>query len=235
MNLFENTPDFLLIVVGVLVGVAAILILASGRRHEDTGGTRTQARYVGTIGIITLFVALIAFYNVVRGLSGFIVDGHDDNSIYRHALENGLLLIAAGAVFVFHYRRSTELTPSSRGATGAVSRVTHYAVCFVATILAFVAASKAVYGIFQIIAPGVFGTGGTAAIGAGGFNIPSGFNVPPALEELAGDLLGVDVGGDRGDIARQQGIADLVSFGSLAFASVLVFLRSWNRLPEHCE
>ncbi|MEX2433509.1 MAG: hypothetical protein WEA49_09200 [Acidimicrobiia bacterium] len=228
MNLFQNTPDFLLILVGVLVLVATILILASGRRDEDTGGTRTQTRYVGAIGIITLFVALVAFYNVVRGLTGFIVDGHDDNSIYRHALENGLLLIAAGVVFMFHYQRCTALAPAgkvARGATGAVARATHYSVCFVAAVIALVAASKAVYGIFQIIAPGVFG-------GGDGINaVPPGGDLPPALEEFSGEFF--DLGGGGGDVARQQGIADLLSYGSLALASVLIFLRSWNWLPEH--
>lgn len=226
MSLFGNTPDFLLIVVGILVVVAAILILVAGRRDDDTGGTRTQTRYVGTIGIITLFVALIAFYSVVRALTQFIVDGHDDNALYREALDNGLLMIAASVVFVFHYRRCEVLAPAgrlARGATGAVARAAHYSVCFVAAVLALVAASKAVYGVFQIIAPGVFGGGASA--------LPGGIEVPPGFEDIIGDF-GGGFGSD-GDVARQQGISDLLSFGSLALASVLIFLRSWNWLPEH--
>jgi hypothetical protein len=229
MNLFQNTPDFLLIAVGVLVVVAAILVLAAGRRDDDVGGTRAQTRYVGTISIITLFVALLAFYGVVRALTEFIVDGHEDNAIYRDALNNGLVMLAAGVVFVFHYRRSVALAPAgklARGATGSVARATLYGVCFVAAVLAFLAAAKAVYGIFQIIAPGVFGGGGSGAL------VPPGFDIPPALEEIAGDFVDID-GGSSGDVARQQGIADALSYGSLALASVVIFLRSWNWLPEH--
>ncbi len=234
MNLFENTPDFLLIAIGVLVIVAAILILAAGRRDDDVGGTRAQTRYVGTISIITLFVALLAFYGVVRALTEFIVDGHDDNALYRDALNNGLLMLAAGAVFVFHYRRSLALAPVgtlARGATGAVARATLYGVCFVAAVLAFVASAKAVYGIFQIIAPGVFGGGGS---GFAVDRLPVFENLPPGFEDLGQDLLAVGTGGSSGgDVARQQGIADALSYGSLALASAVIFLRSWNWLPEH--
>jgi hypothetical protein len=235
MNLFQGTPDFLLIAVGVLVLVAAILILAAGRRDDDVGGTRTQARYVGAIGIITLFVALLAEFEVVRALTGFIVDGHDDNQLYRDALENGLLMLAAGAVFVFHHRREVALAPAgrlARGATGSVARATLYGVCFVAAILAFLAASKAVYAIFQIIAPGVFGEG------AGAATFPP---LDPAVllnqngfEELSRELFAAGGGGlDGGDVARQQGISDLLSYGVLTLGSLFVFLRAWNWLPEH--
>lgn len=112
--------------------------------------------------------------------------------------------------------------------------------CFAAAVLAFVAASKAVYGIFQIIAPGVFGTSGTGVLGVGGLEglgLPPGVKIPDALGDLRESILALVNGGvsDSGDIARQQGIADLLSFGSLALASVLIFLRSWNWLPEHRE
>jgi hypothetical protein len=228
MSLFGNTPDLVWITVAVLVLVAAILILVAGRRDDDVGGTRTQARYVGAIAIITLFVALIAEFEVVRALTSFIVDGHDDDALYRDALENGLLMFAASAVFFFHYRRELALAPVGRlprGATGAVARATLYGVCFVAAVLALLAASKAVYAVFQIIAPGVFGGGGGGAL-------PGGLEVPPGLEQLVGDI-GGGFGGVDGDVARQQGVSDLLSYGVLTLGSLFVFLRSWNWLPEH--
>ena len=200
MNPFGNVPDLLLIVAVIVLIVAAILILASGRKDDDVGGTRAQMRYVGTIGILTLFTVLFAFFAVVQALTGFIVDGHSDNALYRSALDNGLLMLTAGAVFVFHYQRTAVLAPAgklARGATGSTARAALYGVCFVAAIIALFAAAKAVYGIFQIIAPGVFGDG------------------------------------SDGDVAREQGIADVLSYASLTIASVLIFLRSWNWLPEH--
>ena len=124
MNLFEGMPGLMLIAFWVVILVAAILILVAGRRDEDTGGTRAQMRYVGTIGIVTLFAALFAFFAVMQALTGFIVDGHSDNHIYRTALNSGLTMLAAGAVFVFHLRRARTLAPVgtlARGAAGSAA------------------------------------------------------------------------------------------------------------------
>jgi hypothetical protein len=220
--MLANIPDVILIVAGIFLIVAAILILVAGRRDDDRAGTRTQMRYVGTISILTLFTVLFAGFAVVQALTGFIVDGHSDNALYRSALENGLLAITAGVVFVFHYRRTAALAPAGKlaaGATGAAARAALYGVCFVAAIIALFAAAKAVYGVFQIIAPGVFGDQT-----AGGLPIPAGF------EGIAEDF-GFSGGG--GDVSRQQGIADALSYGVLTLGSVLIFLRSWNWLPEH--
>jgi hypothetical protein len=221
--MLANVPDLILIIAGVLLIVAAILILVAGRRDDDTGGTRAQMRYVGTIGILTLFTVLFAAFAVVQALTGFIVDGHNDNALYRNALDNGLLALTAGVVFVFHYRRVVVLAPAgrlARGATGSAARAALYGVCFVAAIVALFAAAKAVYGVFQIIAPGVFGTGGNA--------IGGGLEVPPAFQDfLPGS------GGGGGDVVREQGIADVLSYTVLTLGSVVIFLRSWNWLPEH--
>ena len=219
MNLFEGMPGLMLIAFWVLILVAAILILVSGRRDDDAGGTRTQMRYVGTISIVTLFAALFAFFAVAQALTGFIVDGHSDNNIYRTALNSGLTMLAAGAVFVFHYRRAKALAPVgslARGATGAAARAALYGVCFVAAVVAISAATKAVYGVFQIIAPGVFGGG------AG----PGGIPVPANLDQFFR-------GGGSSDVVRQQGIADVLSYAALLLGALLIFLRSWNWLPEH--
>ena len=179
--------------------VAAILILAAGRKEDDAN--RTQMRYVGTIGIVTLFITLWAFYRLVTALSTFIVKNHGPgNPILRSATNSLLLLLAAGAVFVYHKRRAKVLSPAggfAKTGTGAAARATLYGVCFVAAIIALFAAARAVYGILVLIMPGIYGGGG-----------------------------------DTGHV-RSVGIADFVTFGALAGASVLIFLRSWNWLPEH--
>lgn len=179
--------------------VAAILILAAGRREDDAN--RTQMRYVGTIGIVTLFIALWAFFKEVQALSTFIVKHHGPgNPILRSATENILLLLAAGAVFVYHKRRAVALSPAggfAKTGTGAAARAALYGVCFVAALIALFAAVKGVYGILQLIMPGIYGPGG-----------------------------------DTGTV-RTAGIAEFITFGALAGVSVLIFLRSWNWLPEH--
>jgi hypothetical protein len=200
MNPFDILPDGLVIVAAVFIIVAVILVLAAGRKDDDPAGTRTQMRYVGTIGVITLFIVLFSFYGVVKALTEFIIDGHNEDSIWRTAVHQGLLMLSAGVVFVFHYRRAAILAPAkgfARGGTGAAARAALYGVCFVAALIALITAARTVYSVFVIIAPGTFGSGGPD------------------------------------DTARQVGIAELISLGALTAGSLLIFLRSWNWLPEH--
>ena len=200
MDLFGNLPDVLTIVFTVPVLVAAILILAAGRKEDDAN--RTQMRYVGTIGIVTLFIALFAFYRFVNALSSFVIADNyrQNNEIIRGATGSALLLIAAGAVFVFHKRRAASLSPASgfaKTGTGAAARASLYGVCFVAAIIALFSAVNAVDGLLALIAPGIFGGGGTSTV------------------------------------ARTTGIHEFITAGSLEAAAIVIFLRSWNWLPEH--
>jgi len=180
--------------------VAAILILAAGRKEDDAN--RTQMRYVGTIGIVTLFITLWAFYRLVSAVSSFVIAGNSgaDNSIIRSATDSALLLMAAGVVFVYHKRRAKALSPAgsfAKTGTGAAARATLYGVCFVAALIALLSAVRGVEGLLQLIAPGIFGSGGDTTV------------------------------------ARTTGIAEFITFASLSGAAVLIFLRSWNWLPEH--
>lgn len=246
MELFDILPGDLLFVFGVPLVVAAILILVAGRPDDDpASGTRTQARYLGTVGILSLFIALFALFGVVRGASDLIVDKGDrggnkvetqikdivdqipglenldlgdldlgsldlsvlgggghrtdpDDANYRLIVQSALLALAAGAVFVFHDRRSRRIFPRDDLSGGAVARVGRaylYGAAFVGVIVFLVAASKGAYGLFRIIAPGV-----TAA------------------------------GND--DIERQRGIAEFLSYGFLAVGGGVIFRGAWRWLPE---
>jgi hypothetical protein len=243
MGLFRGAPHGLVAVAGIALIVAVILVLVAGRRDDDPAQTRTQARYLGSIMLVSLFVALFAFFGVARALTDLIVDkgdavtsasdgtanfpkelrdileqlpqsgssqggvasgdaiGRSDDGDYRAAMQAGLLGVAALAVFVFHDRRGRRLVPADRfaeGGTARVARAALYGACFVAAVIALLAAAKGVYGIFRVIAPGITGNGSD-------------------------------------DVERQRGIAQLISFGLLSGASVFIFLRAWYWLPEHRE
>jgi hypothetical protein len=200
-GLFDGLPGDLALIFIVPVVVAAILILAAGRKEDDAN--RTQMRYVGTIGIVTLFIALFAFYRIVSALSSFIIARNSDldNTYTKSATDGALLLIAAGAVFVYHKRRAKALSPAggfAKTGTGAAARATLYGVCFVAALIALFSAVRGVQGLLELIAPTIFGHVDGARI-----------------------------------VVRTSGISEFVTFGALATASVLIFLRSWNWLPEH--
>ena len=60
MDLVDIFPSELLWIFGIPLLVAVILVLVAGRREPDTAQTRTQARYLAAICLISLFVALFA-------------------------------------------------------------------------------------------------------------------------------------------------------------------------------
>ncbi|HEY8217105.1 MAG TPA: hypothetical protein VIH82_08220 [Acidimicrobiia bacterium] len=231
MDLADILPTELLVLFGVPLVVAVILVLAAARRDDDAAHTRTEARYLGAIVLVSLFVTLFATFGVARGLTDLIVDKHgarsgipkevqdaidsvpglgsipgfgssaelrDDDADYRLAVQSALLAVAAGAVFVFHDRRARRLVPPGQiddSATGRVARACVYGVCFIAAIVVLVAAAKAGYGLFRVIAPGVTGHGRDAP-------------------------------------QRQLGIAELLSYAFLAGGAAFVFHRAWRWLPE---
>ena len=189
--------------------VVVILVLVAGRKDDDPDGTRTQARYLGAITLVAVFVALLAFFGMVHALTDLIVDkaprgggggvARSDDADYRMAARAALLGIAASVVFVFHVRRAHTLAPSDgfpQQAAGRVARAALYGACFVAAIIVIVAATKGFYGLFKVVAPSTFGSG-------------------------------------NDDIVRQRGISDVISFAFLGLGAAFIFVRSWYWLPEH--
>jgi hypothetical protein len=220
--------------------VVVILVLVAGRKDDDPDGTRTQARYLGAITIVAVFVALLAFFGTVHALTDLIVDKapragggsglprglrdildqipgasqipglggnhgggggvtRSDDADYRMAARTALFGIAAAAVFVFHIRRARKLAPVDafpEQAPGRVARAALYGACFVAAIIAIVAATKGFYGLFKVIWPSTFGSG-------------------------------------NDDVVRQRGISDVISFAFLGLGAAFIFVRSWHWLPEH--
>ena len=189
--------------------VVVILVLVAGRKDDDRDGTRTQARYLGAIMLVAVFVALLAFFGMVHALTDLIVDkaprgggggvARSDDADYRMAARAALLGIAASVVFVFHVRRARTLAPADgfpQQAAGRVARAALYGACFVAAIIVIVAATKGFYGLFKVVAPSTFGSG-------------------------------------NDDVVRQRGISDVISFAFLGLGGACIFVRSWHWLPEH--
>lgn len=85
-----------------------------------------------------------------------------DDSLWRSAVQAGLVAIVAAGIFVFHrnQRNRVRASVAEDAAVTRVDRTYVYVVCFVAVAVVLVAASAGVYGVFRAIAPGV-----TSAIG----------------------------------------------------------------------
>jgi hypothetical protein len=208
----------------VPVAVAGvILILVAGRRDADLDRRRTEARYLGAICFLAVFVTLFAAYAVAAELSSFIIDRTPErgsfsytpleqipfatasarasnDAIWRGAVQASLLGAAAGGVLVFHRRRRRALltTPDFSDSAAERADVAYlYTTCFLAAFVILVAAAYGTYGLFRAVAPGVTGL--------------------------------------DSDVERQKGIAQAISLAALGVGSYLVFLIHWRERPEREE
>ncbi len=207
--------------------VVVILILVAGRKDDDPDGTRTQARYLGAITVVALFVALFAFFGTIHALTDLIVDKHpgggglpkqlkdiidqlpglgsgggagrSDNADYQAAVRSGLLGIAASVVFVFHLRRARALAGPERFPGNAPGRVARAALYGACFVAAIIVIVAATKGIY-----GFFKVVGPSTFGSG-----------------------------NDDVVRQRGISDIISYAFLALGGAFIFLRAWHWLPEH--
>lgn len=228
MDLLDILPGELAFIFGVPLIVVVILVLVAGRGDDDGAHTRTQARYLGAICLVSLFVALFAAFGTVRGLTDLIVDkagsqssgglprgildslpglGHlpgsgsvlsSDDADYRLAVGSALFAAAAAGVFFFHDRRARRLVPPGQIEQSATGRV----------------ARAAVYGACFVAALVVL-----VALAKAGYGL---FRV------VAPDVTGR--GPDHAQ--RQLGISELISYSLLAAGGALVFHRAWRWLPE---
>jgi hypothetical protein len=86
---------------------------------------------------------------------------------YDAAVGSGIAALTAGAVFVFHRRRRLEMigAPGFAGSPAAVVNRTYLqGAKFVAALSGALAAAAALYGLWQVIAPGIAGAA-TADVG----------------------------------------------------------------------
>ncbi|MBK5287020.1 MAG: hypothetical protein JJE46_01005 [Acidimicrobiia bacterium] len=186
----------------IVVVIATIIVLISARREPDIERTRTVARYLDAVSILSIYVSLFATYAVVSQLSRFIVPAshrfggysgpglldsaqssfsggrldsisRGNDTIWRGAVQAGLVLLAAGLIWSFHQRQRRGMVhaPGFMDSSGArVDAAFRYAVCFVAMFVVLMALSFGLYAVFRIAAPGVVsgsGSGGQREAGIG--------------------------------------------------------------------
>jgi hypothetical protein len=240
MGLLQGGGHGGVLLVLVPLVVVVILILVAGRKDDDTEGTRTQARYVGAIAVVALFVALFAFFGTIHALTDLIVDkgtAHASAGGLPPGLKNILDQIPG----------AKNLLPKGvgggGGGGGAASDDADWRRAAQTLLLGLAAAAVYVFHLRRArkLAPtDGFPQGGTGRVARaalyGACFIAAVVVILAATKGLYGVFKVVDpstfgVGND--DTIRQRGISEIISFGFLGITSAFIFLRSWHWLPEH--
>jgi ABC-type Fe3+ transport system permease subunit len=232
MDLLAILPGELAILFGVPLVVVVILVLVAGRGDDDRAHTRTQARYLAAICLVSLFVALFAAFGTVRGLTDLIVEKASVESSGRVPPEFRDILDSIPGL---------GNLPGSGGGVLA-SDDADYRLAVGSALFAAAAA-----GVFlfhdrrarRLVPPGEIdqsATGRVARAAVYGACFVAALVVLVSLAKAGYGLFRViapDVAGRGSDDAqRQLGIAELLSYSLFAAGGAFVFHRAWRWLPE---
>ena len=207
--------------------IAAIIAVLFAGRGDDRTSARRAARYLGAISLITLFVALFAAFGAVHSLTDLLVD-HESrydslNATYEQGTETAVFLPVAPTLFDFSSDPSNNTNYAAAVASGLVALTTG-GIFFVhaRSRRRFMDGSNGkAESAVRVDRTYHYGRCFVAALVVSVAVTSVGFG----LFELVAP--GIAIGGSA-KVVRAEGISEMLSFGLLALAAVLVFLRSWN-------
>jgi hypothetical protein len=143
-----------------IVGLVIIIVVAN-RADPDPTGRRPQSVYYFAVSFVTLVTTIVGSIVVIVSLIQLI--GHHSggvgNATARAVVLGGLITIASGVLLRIHLRRGLDLvgtevtSPSRRVAQSYIS-----AVAFLSILILLAVTIFAVYLIFVLAGPGVFGS-----------------------------------------------------------------------------
>jgi len=147
-------------VVGILV-----IVVVSNRAEPDPSGRRPQSVYFFAVSFVALVTSVIGSTVVVASAVQLI--GHHpsslNNEIARTVLLGGLITAVSVFLLINHLARGVALAQSGSESTTPSRRVGQSyigVVAFVSVLVLLIVAVLAVYLLFAIVGPGVFGSFG---------------------------------------------------------------------------
>ena len=167
---------------GVAAGMALALALFSGlfillvvlivanRAEPDPRGMRPQTVYLFGMSFVTLQLTFAGSVLIMTAIFSLIAPHYSPmgNAVAREVVIGALFVVIAGSVWVLHLRRGIETAGGDIGPVQPNTRVMNsYAgiVAFVYLLELIFSFGIAVYLLFALIAPGVFGSLGSSRSG----------------------------------------------------------------------
>lgn len=208
---------------GIVTVIATIIVLISARREPDRERSRALARYLDSVCLLSIFVALFALYAIAAQLTRFIVPAshrfggfsgpglidaaessfsgsglaaisRGNDSIWRGAVQAALVLLAAGIIWSFHHRQRTAMRARPGFVDTTAARVDLAFRYAVCFVAMFIVLMAMSFGLFAV------------------FRIAA-----------PGVVSGVSRGGER-----QRGIAQALSLLILGGGALTVFRIHWS-------
>jgi hypothetical protein len=155
--------EILALFIGVAIIGLFIIIVVANRADPDATGHRPQSVYFFAVAFVTLVTAIVGSIVVVFSLVD-LIGRHSPgigNAVARAVVIGGLITLLSGALLRIHLRRGVALvgsdpaSPSRRVAQSYVSGV-----AFLSVLILLVVSILAVYLLFALGGPGVFGSFG---------------------------------------------------------------------------
>jgi hypothetical protein len=168
-----------IVVVLALLGVFVIVVVAN-RADPDPTGRRPQSVYFFAVSFVTILTSIIGSAVVVSTLTRFI-GSHSSpigDSVARTLVLAGLVTLVSLILLVTHLRRGLTLARADAALTSPSRRVGQTyvsAVAFLSVLVFLVVSVLAVYLVFVIGGPGVFGSLGGGRVTAGRYLIEAAY------------------------------------------------------------
>jgi hypothetical protein len=143
-----------------------IIIIVANRAEPDQRGVRPHSVYLFGMSFVTLQLTFAGSVLIISSLFSVIAPHVSPltNSVAREVVIGGLFVVLFGAALVLHLGRGVETARGDGSVTGPNMRVMQsYAgvVGFIYFLQAIFSLGVAVYLLFALIAPGVFGSIGS--------------------------------------------------------------------------
>jgi hypothetical protein len=152
-----------------VVVLVPVIVVVSNRAEPDPRGLRPRTVFLFGMSFVTLQLAYAGLVLIGTSLFALIAPHFLPltNTVAREVVIGGLFVVLAGGTWLLHVRRGIE-TARGEGDTGPNARVMKsYAgvVCFIYFLQMIFALGFAIYLLFELIAPGVFGNFSTSRSG----------------------------------------------------------------------
>jgi hypothetical protein len=154
-------------VVALLAALALIpiIVIVANRAEPDARGVRPFSVYLFGMSFVALLLTYSGLSMIVTALLSFI-GSHSSpiaDSVGRECVIGALLLVIGGGTLSYHVRKGLVAARGDGRVDGPNARVQHSyigAVSFLFVLQAIVSLGVAIYLIFQLAGPGIFGLAG---------------------------------------------------------------------------